>query len=132
MSGTIVSSATRLPGVVVSVVDTDGQTVATSASGVDGAFIIRIPGAGHYALKATLVAFAPVSRDLVADPANCQVKVELVMTLASRAPRETTPAPLGATPTPGRGQLAPRCRTTGSRRRRRRPRSGVSEPRAGA
>ena len=63
IAGTITSGRTPLPGVVVSVLDGDGRAVDVSASGVDGAYGLRIPGAGRYTLKAEFVAFSTVSRE---------------------------------------------------------------------
>jgi len=107
IGGTIASSRTPLPGVVVSVVDADGRAVDVSASGVDGAYALKIPGAGRYTLKAEFVAFASLSRDVTVEGASCQQRVDLAMTLASRAPQPTAAAanpastgtaPLSATP----------------------------------
>jgi len=121
VGGTIASTRTPLPGVVISVLDADSHAVDVSASGVDGAYALKIPGPGRYTLKAEFVAFAPLVRDLTVDEASCQQRVDLTMTLASRAPVVAAPAAgapaapaasgaPGATPTP-----APAARANGGR-----------------
>ena len=67
IAGTITSTRTPLPGVVVSLLDADGRAVDVSASGADGAYALKIPGPGRYTLKAEFVAFAPISRELTVD-----------------------------------------------------------------
>jgi hypothetical protein len=111
IGGTITSARTPLPGVVISAFDADGRPVDVSASGVDGAYALRIPGAGRYTLKAEFVAFAPLAREVIVDQANCQQRADLTMTLASRAPQASVPAAaeaaaLGAAPNTAPGQTA--------------------------
>ena len=98
IGGTIASSRTPLPGVVVSVIDADGRTVDVSASGVDGVYGLRIPGPGQYQLKAEFVAFAPIVRDVTVDQAACQQRLDLAMTLASRAPKPSSTTAAAAAP----------------------------------
>jgi hypothetical protein len=74
IGGTVTSTRTPLPGVVVSVLDAD-RTVDVSASGVDGVYTLKIPGPGRYIVKAEFIAFAPVSRELTVDQAACQARV---------------------------------------------------------
>jgi hypothetical protein len=83
IGGTITSTRTPLPGVVISAFDAEGRSVDVSASSVDGAYALRIPGAGRYTLKAEFVAFAPIVRDVIVDQGNCQQRVDLTMTLAT-------------------------------------------------
>jgi hypothetical protein len=100
VGGVVTSGRIALPGVVVSLLDAQGQSRDTSSTGVDGAFTLRIPGEGQYTLKAELVAFAPVVRDLSIDAANCQRRVDLTMTLASRAPQAAAPGAGGVVSAP--------------------------------
>src|SRR5262249_20242493 len=121
VGGAIVSGRTPLPGVVVSIVDESNRTVDVAATAVDGTYALKIPGAGQYTLKADFSAFAPATHPLTIDAANCRPRVDVSMTLASRAPspagasqragvaRSTNnaaaaPAPLPARPAGGRGQ----------------------------
>jgi hypothetical protein len=114
VSGTIASTRTLLPGVVVSLFDGDNHPLDVGASGADGIYTLKIPGPGRYTLKAEFFAFAPVSRELTVDAANCQQRLDLAMTLASRAPQPAAApattaapaAPLDATNVGRRGQAA--------------------------
>ena len=85
MSGTIVSARTPLPGVVVSILDGRQRAIDVTASAVDGSFALEVPGAGQYEVKAEFSAFAPISRSVTIDAANCRPRVDFAMTLASRA-----------------------------------------------
>src|SRR6516225_1875274 len=85
IAGLITSNRIPLPGVVVSLVS-DGGIVDVSSSGTDGAYVLRVPMAGSFALKAELTAFAPVTRDITVDPNSCAQRVDVSMMLASRAP----------------------------------------------
>src|SRR5262249_56961560 len=121
VGGAIVSGRMPLPGVVVSIVDESNRTVDVAATAVDVTYALKIPGAGQYTLKAESSAFAPAAHPLTIDAANCRPRVDVSMTLASRAPspagesqragvaRSTNnaaaaPAPLPARPAGGRGQ----------------------------
>ena len=115
VAGTITSSRLPLPGVVVTLVDADGRTLDSSSSAPDGTYALTLPSAsGAYALNATLVAFAPVSRNVTVDPGVCGQRVDLAMTLASRTPQARQPSvpaatsrtPLAARGVAGRGQAA--------------------------
>jgi len=114
VGGIIASGRTLLPGVVVSVVDSENHAIDVTASGADGAYALKIPGAGRYTLKAEFVAFAPMVRELTLDQASCQQRVDLTMTLASRAPKPAATtaaaaapaAPLDSTNVGRRGQAA--------------------------
>ena len=99
IGGTIASGATPLPGVVVSLVGADGQTMDVSSSAADGSYALRLRDASRsdastYTLKAELVAFAAITREL--NGARCQQRVDLTMTLASRVPRNESAAPAAA------------------------------------
>ena len=113
VAGAIVSGRTPLPGVVVSLADANARAVDGTASGPDGLYSLKIPGPGTYTLKAEFVAFAPIAREIVVDAASCQQRVDLAMTLKSRAPQPGCAggarwsAPATTTPgdaRPGRGQ----------------------------
>ena len=84
VAGLITSNRIPLPGVVVSLVS-DGGIVDVSSSGTDGAYVLRVPMTGSFALKAELTAFAPVTRDITVDPNSCAQRVDVSMMLASRA-----------------------------------------------
>lgn len=52
-------STTRAPGIVVVAADERGDAVARALSGPDGAFDLRVPGAGAYVLRLLRVGFRP-------------------------------------------------------------------------
>ena len=76
-----------LPGVVVSVLDADSHPLDVSASAADGTYTLKMPGPGRYTLKAEFIAFAPMTRELTVDQPDCEHRLDLSMTLASRAPQ---------------------------------------------
>ena len=113
VGGTISSGRTLLPGVVVSIFNGENHALDVSASAADGTYALKIPDAGRYTLKAEFAAFAPLSRELTIDPVSCPQRVDLAMTLASRAPQSTAGdasaaqrAPIATTNVGGRGQAA--------------------------
>jgi hypothetical protein len=128
VTGLVSSGRSALPGVVVTIVDAAKQTVDTAASSIDGSYALKVPAAGDYTLRAEFSAFAPASRELRLDGDSCQSRVDIAMTLASRAaltPRAqaagdsvqtAAPASSAGTPPPrsgrgrgpGGGQQAPR------------------------
>src|SRR5204862_316195 len=57
-----------------------------------GTYTIKVPGPGQYLVKGELVAFAPFARPVSVDETNCHPRVDLEMTLASRAPAATAAA----------------------------------------
>jgi hypothetical protein len=67
------------------VVDGESKAIDVTASSTDGAYALKIPGPGRYTLKAEFVAFAAIARELTLDQESCQQRVDLSMTLASRA-----------------------------------------------
>src|SRR5262249_23705843 len=102
-----------LPGVVVTLHDGQGHTLDVSSSGADGSFVINAPSSGSFTLSASLVAFAPISREIAIDSTSCAQRVDLTMSLASRAPqatstegREAARPRLGAGGVGGRGSAA--------------------------
>jgi hypothetical protein len=119
IGGVIVSGRTPLPGVVVSIVDADAHAVDATASGTDGIYSLKVPGAGRYTLKAELVAFAPISRSVELSAASCQQRVDLSMTLASRVPQAATVAAAApgapAAPVTPASAAAPTARVNGGR-----------------
>jgi hypothetical protein len=80
--GSVTSSTTRLPGVVLSLAAADGHQLDVTASAADGTYAIAVPGPGRYTLKAEFFAFAPVTRELTVDRASCDARLDLSMTLA--------------------------------------------------
>ena len=111
--GSVSASRQPLPGVVVTLRDGEGRTLDASSSGADGSFVLNVPSSGSFTLNASLVAFAPMAREIAIDPTSCGQRVDLTMTLASRAApaapaaeREASRQPLAARGVGGRGQAA--------------------------
>ena len=113
VGGIVTANRIPLPGVVVSLVGPDRHVVDVSSTGTDGAYTLKAPLFGGYTLKAELTAFAPIARDLTIDQASCSSRVDLTMTLASRAAAATptdaasaprAAAPLAARPAAGAGR----------------------------
>ena len=96
VAGTVSGGRTPLPGVVVSLTTADNQPADVTSTGADGAYALKVPGPGQFHLKAELVAFAPIVRDVTLDQTTCQQRLDLTMTLASRAPRSTPSSSEGA------------------------------------
>jgi trimeric autotransporter adhesin len=117
--GTIASGRTVLPGVVVSVLDADNRALDVSASAADGTYTLRIPGPGRYTVKAEFTAFAAITRELTADQSSCDQRLDLSMTLASRAPQAAAPptttasTPAAAAAQAGGGRQGLRGQTAG-------------------
>ena len=84
VGGTVSSGRTLVPGVVVSISNGENHALDVSASAADGTYALKIPGAGRYTLKAEFAAFAAIAITTI-DPVSCQQRVDLAMTLASRA-----------------------------------------------
>src|SRR3954447_15467720 len=87
VAGIIVSGRIPLPGVVVSIADAEHHVLDLAGSGTDGSYAVKVPGAGRYTLSAELVAFAPLTREVTIDQPSCQSRVDVSLTLASRAPK---------------------------------------------
>ena len=92
VSGRIASGRTPLPGVAV-VARLGDRVVAATSTGVDGAWVLALPGERTYRLSTDLMGFAAVQRDLALDPAPCDVVLDLDLVLASRTPRAAPGAP---------------------------------------
>jgi hypothetical protein len=93
ISGTVTAGSTPLPGVVLSLSSGEASPVDVSASNPDGSYVLKARGPGQYTLKAEIVAFAPIARSVTLEDAGCTARVDLQMTLASRAPAVAPNAP---------------------------------------
>ena len=100
VSGRIVSGGIPLPGVAVVARRAD-RVVATTSTGVDGAYSLTLPAGRTYRLSTDLMGFAAVQRDLTLEPATCDVSLDLDLVLASRTSRATPGEPPPAVPPAG-------------------------------
>jgi hypothetical protein len=97
ITGTVRSGATALPGVALTLRSGDAVVAATSTD-IDGTYRIRVAAAGAYQLQAQLAAFATVTEAVTLDPASCQQRQDLTLTLASRVASASAPGRGGAVP----------------------------------
>ena len=104
VSGVIQSGAAPLPGVAVVAVNAEGAEVASSSTEQNGTFVLRVPGAGAYTVRAALAAFAPATGKTTLNEPECAARLDLSLTLASRA--ASAPAP-SASPAPAAGTNQP-------------------------
>jgi hypothetical protein len=94
MTGHVISGATPLPGVALTIKSGDAVKGATSTD-IDGAFSFTLTP-GHYTLAAELTGFTRVERPIVVGDGACSQTIDLSMTLAPRGAPQTT-----ATAAPG-------------------------------
>src|SRR4051794_9606548 len=113
IAGAISASRFPLPGVVVTLIDGEGRVVDSTSSAPDGTYALKLPThPATWTLRASLVAFAPVAREIKIESGSCAQRLDIPMTLASRAATATAPAggtvpsrtPLAARGVGGRGQ----------------------------
>ncbi len=107
VAGMVAAGQARLPGVIVSVTPAGGGATLTTSTGLDGRYLVTLPGPGRFVVKAELAAFAAVTKDVAAE-APCQARLDLVMTLASRVPAPTPAAAPAAPPVAAAGQAPPK------------------------
>jgi trimeric autotransporter adhesin len=123
VAGTAKSGSVPLPGVAITAVDGQ-QPVGVTSSNPDGTFLLRVPRAGTFAVRAELAAFAPSTERVVLDASSCRATLNFTLTLASRAPKTMPPPtpqapaqvsaqppsvtpPLKVTPPPSRDRRGP-------------------------
>jgi hypothetical protein len=85
ISGLVQSGAQPLPGVTVVALGPDGAEHATTSTEANGAYVMRLSQPGTYVVKAALAAFAQGSRDATLASGDCTIRVDLSLTLSSRA-----------------------------------------------
>jgi hypothetical protein len=103
VSGTVTAGQAKLPGVVVAATPRVGGVALSTSTGIDGMYVLALPGPGQYELRADMAAFASVTKEVslpVETP--CRAQLDLMMTLASRvqAPATAAPATAAAPATP--------------------------------
>jgi hypothetical protein len=112
VSGVIQSGAVPLPGVAIAAVNADGAEVASSSTDQNGTFVLRVPGAGAYTIRAALAAFAPATGQATLNEPGCAARLDLSLTLASRAASSPAPSasPAPANQPPANASAAPTAR----------------------
>ncbi|MBZ5566623.1 MAG: TonB-dependent receptor [Acidobacteriia bacterium] len=88
LAGRVLAGGVPLPGVSISASNSlTGKKAATSTD-VSGAYILVAPSNGRYVIRGELAGFAPVTKELVVNAANCHPRADLEMMLQSRAQAE--------------------------------------------
>ncbi len=105
ITGMVAAGQARLPGVTITATPQGGGAPITTSTGLDGRYVVTIPGPGRYVVKAELAAFATVARD-VAVEVPCQARLDIILTLASRVP-PPIPAAQAAPSASAGGQASP-------------------------
>jgi trimeric autotransporter adhesin len=114
ISGTVSAGPAKLPGVVVTVTSkTAGTESWATSTGVDGKYTVPVPGPARYDVKTELAAFATVIKEVVAEPA-CQARLDVTMTLASRAPAKPAQPAATGQPEAAAAAAAPGAPTAGT------------------
>ena len=98
VSGTVTSGGTPLPGVSI-VLSQGGTVAAASSTGENGAYRVRV-SPGEYGLTAQMAAFAPHQATLSVDAASgtCGATLDVHLTLASRSVAAAAAGPIIAAP----------------------------------
>jgi hypothetical protein len=77
VSGVIQSGSLPVPGVAVVAVNAEGSEVGASSTEQNGTFVVRVPGAGDYTIRAALAAFAPATATATLKEPDCAARVDL-------------------------------------------------------
>ena len=85
VSGFVQAGSQPLPGVAIVALGADGAEVAATSSEQNGSYVLRFAAPGTYQIKASLAAFAPASREATLSAGDCTARVDVTLTLASRA-----------------------------------------------
>ncbi|MBZ5627340.1 MAG: carboxypeptidase-like regulatory domain-containing protein, partial [Acidobacteriia bacterium] len=71
VAGKAAAGAFPLPGVAISASNSLTGKKAATSTGVDGAYFLVVPSNGRYVIRAELAGFAPVTKEVVVNAANC-------------------------------------------------------------
>ena len=86
--GTVKSGTIPLPGVSITATNTLTGKKYSTASDSRGNFSMTIPQNGRYVLRTELAAFAPTTQEALLNATSRDQKVDLTLTLASRAAQQ--------------------------------------------
>lgn len=88
VAGRAVAGGAPIPGVSISAANSlTGKKAATSTD-VNGAYVMTAPANGRNVIRAELAGFAPVTKEVIVNAANCHPRADLEMMLQSRAQAE--------------------------------------------
>ncbi|HUR21603.1 MAG TPA: hypothetical protein VMZ90_12385, partial [Vicinamibacterales bacterium] len=97
LTGKVVSGATPLPGVSVTVLAGD-KLIAAGSTAVDGSYKINVPPGAEYRVAAEMTAFARGDQAMTFGQAPCDQKADFALVLASRAPNASAASPAAQVP----------------------------------
>jgi hypothetical protein len=104
--GVVKSGNMPIPGVTVTAGNSQtGQKVATSTD-LDGSYSLQVTSDGGYSVRAQMAAFAPATKEVVVNPTNGNVEVNLELLLLSRVQKTEPAEPTARRPStePGTGR----------------------------
>ncbi len=107
IAGVVTSGTTPLPGVAITAKLPDGREAGATATDSNGTYEVRVPAAAVYTIQAELAAFATVTREVTVAAGSCSARIDLPMTLASRAAALVAPKAQTASAAPARGAAPP-------------------------
>ena len=85
VSGIVQSGAVVLPGVSVTALGSDGTEIAATSTEQNGSYVLKLTGPGAYNIRVSLAAFAGTTREITLTAAECRGRLDVSLTLASRA-----------------------------------------------
>src|SRR4051812_2348927 len=81
VSGIVTAGTVPLPGVSLTLLNSENQVVAAGSSGVDGRYHIKAPAPGAYRLASELLRFAPSAQEIslaaAAGAGSCGAEADL-------------------------------------------------------
>jgi trimeric autotransporter adhesin len=89
--GIVKSGNMPIPGVAVTAINESTNEKATTWTNVDGTYVLRVHGFGHFVISTQMIAFAPVTQQVTVDANARDTAVNLELILESRR-HPTTPA----------------------------------------
>jgi hypothetical protein len=117
VSGLVQSGSLPLPGVAIVALGADDTELASTSSEQNGTYVLRLNGPGTVIVRASLAAFAPVTREATLSAGDCTCRLDFLLMLASRAlPSTGSGQARGPGPSTSSGQARGRGPSTGSGR----------------
>jgi len=106
VSGVVQSGAVVLPGVSVAALGSDGAEIAATSTEQNGSYVLRVTGPGTYNIRVSLAAFAATTREVTLTAAECRGRLDVSLTLASRAPAPAASSPAASAASASKGAPA--------------------------
>ena len=74
----------------VAALGSDGTEIAATSTEQNGSYVLKVTGPGAYNIRVSLAAFAATTREVTLTAAECRGRLDVSLTLASRAPAPAT------------------------------------------